>query len=160
MGKQVILSFGGNLGDPSKTFSLALASLKAKNIIKPHKLSSLYKSNSLLNDSQPDYLNLICLAETELSAEELLMKLKECEKGFGRVPNGFWQARTLDIDIIDYNGEVIDSPALTVPHKEAANRAFVIIPLSEAAPDYIHPVSGKGIEQLKAELKGTAEAVN
>jgi 2-amino-4-hydroxy-6-hydroxymethyldihydropteridine diphosphokinase len=153
MGKKVILSFGGNLGEPSKTFRLALAGLKAKNVIKACKLSSPYKSRSLLNDAQPDYLNLICLAETELSAEELLIKLKECEKEFGRVQNGHWQARTLDIDIIDYNGEVISSPALTVPHKEAENRAFVIIPLSEVLPGYIHPVSGKGIEQLKAELK-------
>jgi 2-amino-4-hydroxy-6-hydroxymethyldihydropteridine diphosphokinase len=160
MGKQVILSFGGNLGEPSKTFSLALASLKAKNILKPRKLSSLYKSRSLLNDEQPDYLNLICLAETELSAEELLTKLQECEKEFGRVQNGFWQARMLDIDIIDYNGEVISSPTLTVPHKEAANRAFVVIPLSEILPDYIHAASGKGIKQLKAELKDAAEALN
>jgi 2-amino-4-hydroxy-6-hydroxymethyldihydropteridine diphosphokinase len=157
MGKKVILSFGGNLGKPFETFQKALFILTSKNIIKVLSLSSLYVSKSLLKDNQPAYLNMIALAETELNAEGLLAKLKECERVFGRLDIGYWQPRELDIDIIDFNSEVINSPALTIPHKELANRSFVIIPLLEIIPDYIHPISGKTIAQLKMELKDDLE---
>jgi 2-amino-4-hydroxy-6-hydroxymethyldihydropteridine diphosphokinase len=152
MGKKVILSFGGNLGEPLETFKKATYELISQNILKILKLSSVYRSVSLLKDRQPSYLNLICLAETELSAPDLLNKLKNTERAFGREENGHWQPRTLDIDIIDYNGEVINTPALTLPHKEAENRAFVLIPLAEIYPQYTHPLSGKTAADLCAQL--------
>jgi 2-amino-4-hydroxy-6-hydroxymethyldihydropteridine diphosphokinase len=153
MGKKVILSFGGNLGEPLETFKKSIAELNSQSILQILKLSSVYRSVSLLRDCQPPYFNLVCLAETELSAPDLLKELKNIERAFGREENGHWKPRTLDIDIIDYSGEIINTPTLTLPHKEAENRAFVLIPLTEIYPQYVHPLSGKTIAELCDRLR-------
>ncbi|MDR2105679.1 MAG: 2-amino-4-hydroxy-6-hydroxymethyldihydropteridine diphosphokinase [Deferribacteraceae bacterium] len=152
MEKKAILALGGNLGEPQKTFHEALKRLNLRAVFQTLKLSSIYTSRPLIK-GQPDYLNMALLAQTRLTAEELLNELKVCEREFGREHTGIWQPRTLDIDIIDFNGEAINSPKLTIPHKEMEKRSFVIIPLLEILPEYIHPVSGKKITQLKMELQ-------
>ena len=145
---KIILVLGGNLGDVAETFRLALALLTEKKILSVIKCSSLYKSPSLLNDEQPDYLNMAIFAQTGRSAEYLLEGLQEVERAFGRTEGEHWGPRPLDIDIIDYASKVINTPKLHIPHKEFENRAFVVFPVAEIFPSYSHPVTGKNIQEM------------
>jgi 2-amino-4-hydroxy-6-hydroxymethyldihydropteridine diphosphokinase len=105
--------------------------------------SDLWRSKAWPDPSQPAYLNAVFAIETQLSATELMRTLLEIEQSFGRersVPNA---PRTLDLDLIAYGVEVIDQPDLIVPHPRAADRRFVMGPLSQVAPAWVHPVLGK-----------------
>ena len=105
--------------------------------------SDLWRSKAWPDPTQPEYLNGVFVVETQLSATALMATLLEIEQKFGRersVPNA---PRTLDLDLIAYGNEVIDEPDLTVPHPRAADRRFVMGPLSQVAPSWVHPVLGK-----------------
>lgn len=105
--------------------------------------SDLWRSKAWPDPSQPAYLNAVFAIETQLSATELMRTLLEIEQSFGRersVPNA---PRTLDLDLIAYGVEVINQPDLIVPHPRAADRRFVMGPLSQVAPAWVHPVLGK-----------------
>lgn len=101
---------------------------------------------------QPDYANAVVAVTSELPAEELLKRLQLLEKKFGRVRKERNEARILDLDIIDYKGQVREDGGLTLPHPRIGERPFVLYPLAEIAPDWVHPLSGKKIEKLLAEL--------
>lgn len=98
---------------------------------------------------QPDYLNAVASLQTSIDAHELLRVLQEIEHTHGRVRTGTrWGARTLDLDLLLYGDEIIDSPTLTVPHAGIADRSFVLWPLAELAPELIIPKHGKISELL------------
>ncbi len=105
--------------------------------------SDLWRSKAWPDPSQPEYINGVLVIETEMSAATLMRTLLDIEQLFGRqrsVPNA---PRTLDLDLIAYGDEVIDEPDLIVPHPRAAERRFVMGPLSQVAPTWVHPVIGK-----------------
>jgi len=112
--------------------------------------SSIYKTAAWGNTQQPDFYNQVIEINSALSPEELLTGILEIEKKAGRVRKEKWGARIIDIDILFYGNSIITGEHLTIPHLEISNRKFTLMPLSEIAGDFIHPVTRKSINQMLA----------
>jgi len=145
------LSLGSNLGDKEQNLRRAVEEIsKLGQILK---VSSFYLTKPYGYYQQPDFLNSALILETSLDPVTLLDKLKEIEERMGRVPTGRWRERVIDIDIIFYDSIILKSDYLTIPHPDLENREFVLKPLWEIAPDFVHPISGKRVEELLENLK-------
>jgi 2-amino-4-hydroxy-6-hydroxymethyldihydropteridine diphosphokinase len=135
---EVYLSLGANLGDRLDQLRQALRRLHSWGSVE--KVSPCYETKPVGYKDQPDFLNLACLFTTELLPHELLKNLKLAEQQMGRQP-GFRNApRPIDIDILLFDDLVLDSPELIIPHPRMSERAFVLAPLADIAPEMIHPV--------------------
>ncbi len=144
----VYLALGSNLGDRRGHLSAAIQQLRE--IMDVSAVSSVYETEPIGYLEQPRFLNMVCSGTTQLSAQELLKYAKGIEATLGRqttVRNG---PRPIDIDIIFFDDLCLMEDNLTVPHPRMAERAFVLVPLAEIAPDLIDPVSGQTIEKLLA----------
>ena len=133
----------GQLAESSSDLPTLISKSFSDRSLKITAQSDLWRSKAWPDPSQPEYLNAVFAIETQLSAPELMHTLLEIEQSFGRersVPNA---PRTLDLDLIAYGDQVIDEPDLIVPHPRAAERRFVMGPLSQVAPNWVHPVLGK-----------------
>lgn len=142
----VYLALGSNLGDRRGSLAMALQMLREH--IDITEVSSIYETEPVGYLDQPLFLNIVCAGKTELSAPDLLAFAKGIEELIGRQPTFRNGPRPIDIDIIFYNDLRITQEHLTVPHPRMAERAFVLIPLAEIAPDFVDPVSGKPIRTL------------
>lgn len=111
-------------------------------------VSAVYKTGSLLKDDQDSYFNLCALVSTNLNEPELLHNLKNIEKKMGRVNTGHWYTRVIDIDIIDFNRKFFKSDKLIIPHPQMHNRSFVLWPLRDICPDYVHPASCRTVDNM------------
>ena len=147
----VYLGLGSNLGDREANLVMALDLLSQRLRIKS--VSSVYQTDPLGNVEQPRFLNQVCGAETTLSPKELLMLSKGIERKLGRRLFKPSAPRPMDIDILIYGDKVIDTPELVIPHPRLMERAFVLIPLAEIAPQLQHPVTGATIKELRESLK-------
>ena len=156
---KAVIAFGSNLGDRENTISAAAKKLGDHKRIKLISLSALYESVAVTMDgedeSQPSYLNAVAIYETTLKPAKLHKLTREIENDFGRVRLARWAPRTLDIDIICYGRELIETKKLQVPHPRAFERAFVLIPWLEIDPDAVIPGRGR-VAELVGELSGKA----
>jgi 2-amino-4-hydroxy-6-hydroxymethyldihydropteridine diphosphokinase len=148
----VFLLLGSNLGDRELLLQQAIGYIEA-GIGRVIKASAIYETQSWGKTDSPDYLNQVILLHTELPAQKVLGEILSIELLMGRVREEKWGSRTIDIDILFYNSDVINEPGLQIPHPELHNRRFTLEPLAEIAPLFIHPVLNKTILQLKSELK-------
>lgn len=146
----VFLGAGGNLGDVSRTFELARAALVARGV---HVLrrAGLYRTRAL-GPPQPDYLNTVFEAETELEPEPLLQVLKAIETELGRTPSERWGPRVIDLDLLLHDQRIVELPHLVVPHRELTRRRFVLAPLADLAPSRIIPGTGETVRTLLERL--------
>lgn len=141
----VYLGLGSNLGDRQANLDKALEFLSQR--LRMGKISSIYDTEPLGESNQPRFLNLVCQAFTHLQPAGLLALAKGIERKLGRVSKS-GKPRTIDIDILLYGDQVIETPELVIPHPKMTERAFVLIPLDEIAPDIVHPVAGKTVKEL------------
>lgn len=148
---KVFIALGSNLGDKNKNIDEALKRLK-DNGIKILKLSSIIETEPYGYKDQDKFLNAVCLIETELAPHELLNMLLQIEREMGRVRTIKWGPRVIDLDIIFYDDLIINDENLIIPHPDAHNRIFVMGPLSEIAPDFVHPVLNKTVKEIYLEL--------
>ncbi|HAG81114.1 MAG TPA: 2-amino-4-hydroxy-6-hydroxymethyldihydropteridine diphosphokinase, partial [Cyanobacteria bacterium UBA12227] len=140
-----------NLGDSYAILEAAIQTLAQTSGITLQAQSSWYKT-APIGPPQPDYLNGCALLQVQLTPQELLEVVLRIEKQFGRVRRERWGPRTLDIDLLLFDDLIIETPNLQIPHPHMRERAFVLIPLAEIAPDWIDPVSGLAIAQLVKRL--------
>ncbi len=146
----IYLGLGSNMGDRQENLDKALDFLSQR--VRMGKISSVYDTEPVGNPEQPRFLNLVCQAYTRLEPAGLLTLAKGIESKLGRTGKSN-TPRPIDIDILLYDEQVIETPELTIPHPKMAERAFVLIPLAEIAPDLVHPVSGKTIKELSEGVK-------
>jgi len=146
----VYIALGTNLGERLANLHAAIKSLPPEITVLAK--SHIYETSPWGYEDQPAFLNMVVRAETELEPESLLRYLKRLEAELGREQNFRWGPRLIDLDILFYDNLVIDTPPLVIPHPRLHERAFVLVPLADVAPDLIHPVLQKSVSQLLAEV--------
>jgi 2-amino-4-hydroxy-6-hydroxymethyldihydropteridine diphosphokinase len=147
---EVCLGLGSNLGDREGNLQEALWRLGSG--VRVTAVSSFYETEPLGYTEQPRFVNAVCRGQTDLEPLALLALLKAIEREMGRqpsLPNG---PRLIDIDLLFYGEEMLESPELTIPHPRLTQRAFVLVPLAEIAPHWQHPDTGKTIAELAASV--------
>jgi 2-amino-4-hydroxy-6-hydroxymethyldihydropteridine diphosphokinase len=150
---QVYIGIGSNLGNKKENYLEALARIAKLPKTRIIKESSLYESQPL-GDSKEWYVNGVIEIETELKPEMLLKKFKNIERAMGRKKvRKRWGARIIDLDILLCDSLIMNKKNLKIPHPEMHQRKFVLIPLSELAPQVIHPVLGSSISELLVGVK-------
>jgi 2-amino-4-hydroxy-6-hydroxymethyldihydropteridine diphosphokinase len=156
----VFIGLGSNLGDRRANIADALDRIRKLPDTRIVKESSFYESEPH-GDAKTWFVNGVIEVETEFSPDNLLKKLKSIESVMGRkrVKGKRWGSRVIDLDILFYSGLVVKKRGLRVPHLELANRRFVLLPLSELAPQLIHPVLQATISDLLAAVKDTKKIV-
>lgn len=179
--RMALIALGGNMaspaGPPERTFAAAIGAL-ASDSIRISSVSRYFRTPALPAGSGPDYVNAALKLATTLPAAALLDRLHQIEAELARHRNGRWSARTLDLDLIAYEAEVIPDAAmvrrwmalsperqpletpdrLLVPHPRMQDRAFVLIPLAEIAATWRHPLTGKSVTEMVAALPATEKA--
>lgn len=149
--RNIYLLLGSNLGD--RHSYLREGTLLIEREIGPiEKSSSIYQTASWGNTGLPEFLNQALQVSTSLSPSDLLFTVNAIEKFLGRERVQKWGSRTLDIDILLYENEIINEPDLVIPHPLMQERRFALAPLCEIAPDVVHPLIGKKIKELLSEL--------
>jgi 2-amino-4-hydroxy-6-hydroxymethyldihydropteridine diphosphokinase len=146
------IGLGSNLGDSRSILIGAIDRLQMHPQIEVIAVSSWYIT-APIGPPQPDYINGCVTIETSLTPLDLLNILHAIESEFGRVRQEIWGARTLDLDLLLYNNLIIDLPSLQIPHPRMLERAFVLVPLAEIAPNAIEPKSGQSIATLCNKLE-------
>ncbi|QLE55252.1 2-amino-4-hydroxy-6-hydroxymethyldihydropteridine diphosphokinase [Nostoc sp. TCL26-01] len=150
-GKQIVkgsaIALGSNLGDSLAILQAATTELAAIPGIQLDAISSWYKTKAV-GPPQPDYLNGCVTLQVDMSPQQLLATLLAVEQKFGRVRQQRWGARSLDLDLLLYDDLILNTPTLQIPHPRMCDRAFVLVPLAEIAPDWVEPVSGYVIKEL------------
>jgi 2-amino-4-hydroxy-6-hydroxymethyldihydropteridine diphosphokinase len=144
----VFLALGSNLGNRTANLKAALSNLPPQLILKNK--SSVYETPPWGHEDQPPFLNQVVSAETYLKPLSLLRHLKRLEKALGRVPSFDKGPRLIDIDILFFDDVVMDTPRLVLPHPRLHERGFVLVPLAEIAPEFMHPALKKSVKQLLA----------
>lgn len=143
---KAVLIIGGNLGDRNELLGQAVNFICNKNQISS--ISSIYETQAWGNVAKKKFLNQVIEIETNFSPEKLLNFILEIEQKLGRYRTEIWGDRTMDIDILYYGNQVINTPKLTIPHRYIAERKFVLVPLAEILPNYIHPIFDKSTLEL------------
>jgi 2-amino-4-hydroxy-6-hydroxymethyldihydropteridine diphosphokinase len=153
---RVYLSLGSNLGIREQNLRTAVARLTTVGTVGA--LSSLYETEPVEFTAQPWFLNCVVALETEKPPRALLDSLLTLEQAMGRQRTQLKGPRTIDLDILLYGDQIVQEAGLVIPHPALPERRFVLEPLVEIAPDLVHPVLGKTMQQLRDELPAGQEA--
>ncbi|MBT6176934.1 MAG: 2-amino-4-hydroxy-6-hydroxymethyldihydropteridine diphosphokinase [Deltaproteobacteria bacterium] len=152
---RIFIALGGNIGDVLDAFRGAIIQLASQEVVLKQ-CSRAYQTKALLADNSsgelPAYWNCVIEVETSLKPVPLLSAIQSVENSLGRVRHKRWESRTIDLDIILYGNQSVNSDTLTIPHCEMHRRAFVLDPLVDIASDFMVPGFGKTVGQLAAEL--------
>jgi len=150
----ILIALGGNLpsraGEPAQTLAAALAALDHQGM-RIAAVSPYYVTPAWPDPSDPPFVNAVARIETTLAPDALMKRLHGTETAFGRVRSRKNAPRTLDLDLLDYDGRVEDGPPV-LPHPRLSVRAFVLVPLADVAPGWRHPVSGLSAAEMLAAL--------
>ncbi len=157
---EAILALGGNLGDREQTLESAISQIAALKSVKLIARSSFYESVALTlggeDEKAPKFLNCVVKIETKLEPKKLLKKLFEIENAHGRVRLERWGPRTLDIDIIVFGSELVQTKSLQIPHPRAHQRGFVLVPWLEIEPEAVLPGHGK-VSKLAEKFRSSVQ---
>ncbi len=145
-----VIALGSNLAEPARQVRAALSAMEAHPQIQIEKTSSLYVTAPVGYDDQPDFVNAVCSVRTSLDGVSLLAVLNRIEADFGRERTFRNAPRTLDLDIIDFDGISSNDPHLTLPHPRAHERSFVMKPLAEILPDFVLGEHGRAADLAAA----------
>jgi 2-amino-4-hydroxy-6-hydroxymethyldihydropteridine diphosphokinase len=151
MGSQVFIGLGSNLGDRLANLRAAIKSIQPE--VQPIACSPVYETPPWGYEPQPDFLNQVVQAETDLGPAALLAHLKATEAALGRKETFRYGPRTIDLDILFYEDLILDSPPLVIPHPALQERAFVLLPLADLAPDLQHPLTHRTVRQMLSSLE-------
>ena len=153
---KVYFLIGGNLGDREQILQSTIKTLG--NIGHVLNVSSIYETEPWGFDHEQNFLNQVVLVETNLLPEDVLNQAQEIEKSLGRIrKKNRYSERTIDIDILFYNDLIIETDRLEVPHPRLGERMFALAPLAEIAGEFLHPVFGKTIKEIKDSCTDTSE---
>lgn len=142
------IALGANLGDPEQAIRDAIKRIRALGEVTA--VSSIHITAPVGGPpGQPDYRNAVLALRTEIPPEELLARLLEIERDMGRVRRERWEARIIDLDLLTYGDRIWDTPTLTLPHPRMMQRAFVLMPLAEIAPDWRRALTGRQSAERK-----------
>jgi 2-amino-4-hydroxy-6-hydroxymethyldihydropteridine diphosphokinase len=144
---KAVISLGANIGNPEEQITLAIAMLREATEVVA--VSSIYETEPVGGPNQPNYLNAICIAESDLPAADLLSLLHGIEKTLGRERIERWGPRTIDLDLIQYGSILSSAQELELPHPRSHERKFVLEPWLEIEPDAILLTHGKVSELLE-----------
>src|SRR3989338_8608389 len=147
---EIFLGLGSNVGNREDNLRHAIERLAPQ--IRLEKHSAIYRTMPMYVKEQPEFLNMTIQAETELSAHEVFQKIDTIQKEMGEHRKN--QPRSIDIDILFFGHKIIETPELKIPHPKIAERAFVLVPMNDIAPDFVHPVLGVQIETLLSRVEG------
>lgn len=145
--KTIYLALGANLGDREAALRDAIARLHAKDL-EVRRISSVYETEAMYFAAQPDFLNCVLEAGTELLPMALLARIQRIEREMGRKRNVPKGPRSIDIDIVFYGRAVVNTAKLRIPHPHLEERRFVLEPLAELAPDLRHPVHRRSVKEM------------
>ena len=162
---QGVVSFvciGSNLGNPIGNCLRAIESISSLDDVEVLQRSSLYRTEPVGFPEQDPFVNCVIGAKTTLSAHFFLKSLQRIEDDMGRIRAEKWGPRTIDLDILFYGDLTIGDETLLIPHPELHKRRFVLVPLCEIAPDFIHPAFGVSVSELLDGLKdeSSVELIN
>jgi 2-amino-4-hydroxy-6-hydroxymethyldihydropteridine diphosphokinase len=146
------IGLGANTGARETNIQSALSMLRETQGISLQRVSTLLENPAVGMENAPAFLNGVAKIETTLSPESLLRRLLKIEKALGRTRRAKWEPRPIDLDILFYGQEIISTPTLNIPHPLMHERRFVLHPLTEIAPDAVHPALEKTAAQLLEEL--------
>ena len=143
----VHLGLGSNLGNRLDFLHQACCELSVVTF-RDFRASAIYESPPLMKMKQPKYCNQVVCGLTDLSPVELVVKCQQIENMLGRIRKERWGSRNIDLDILSYGNVIVDNEKLKIPHPEIEKRSFVLLPLLELSPDWVHPESRTSIRML------------
>lgn len=145
---RVYIALGSNIGDRTGYLNQGLKRLGEVDDVEVVQVSSFLNTKAVAIVSQPDYLNAVAEIRTLLGVDAFFKLTQDVEKDFGRKSKGSGDPRTLDIDVLFFNNDIVSSDELTIPHPLLHERGFVLGPLCEIVPDFVHPILNLTVKQL------------
>lgn len=154
----VYLSLGSNVGDREFMLNRAIDLLNTQ-AGKVYRVSAVYRTSPWGITEQPEFLNQVLLLETRMAPDELMRCIIQIEAVMGRIRTTKWGPRTIDIDILFYGDRIIQSTDLVLPHPFLHERRFILLPLAEIAPDFLHPILHQSMTELLSSLNDQLEVI-